>query len=142
MRPPDAVRQFLEQEQIHNQPVACALSGGADSICLLFCLLKWQKKYQLAVSAVHVQHHLRGQESIRDENFCSDFCRKFHVPSKSSPWMCRLTGRNIPAVRSKLLPENAVIRLSGNMQKDLSQLPILLPITLKPSSSGSHGAQA
>ena len=82
MRPPDAVRQFLEQEQIHNQPVACALSGGADSICLLFCLLKWQKKYQLAVSAVHVQHHLRGQESIRDEKFCSDFCRKFHVPLK------------------------------------------------------------
>ena len=45
-------------------------------------LLKWQKKYQLRISAIHIQHNLRGQESIRDENFCSDFCQKFHVPLK------------------------------------------------------------
>lgn len=80
MRPLDAVRQFLEQEQIQKQAITCALSGGADSVCLLYCLLKYQKKYQLRISAIHIQHNLRGQESIRDENFCSDLCRNFHVP--------------------------------------------------------------
>ena len=65
MRPLDAVRQFLEREQIQNQAVVCALSGGADSVCLLYCLLKWQKKYQLRISAIHIQHNLRGAERDR-----------------------------------------------------------------------------
>ncbi|MBE6875258.1 MAG: tRNA lysidine(34) synthetase TilS [Ruminococcus sp.] len=82
MRPLDAVRQFLEREQIQNQAVVCALSGGADSVCLLYCLLKWQKKYQLRISAIHIQHNLRGAESIRDERFCADLCQKFHVSLK------------------------------------------------------------
>nr|MDE5738403.1 tRNA lysidine(34) synthetase TilS [Oscillospiraceae bacterium] len=78
-KPYDAVYQFLLQEKIQNMPVTVALSGGADSICLLLCLLHWQKKLNLHISALHVQHHLRGAESLHDENFCKDFCQKYQV---------------------------------------------------------------
>lgn len=80
MRPLDAVRHFLERQHIQNMHITCALSGGADSVCLLYSLLYFQKKYKLEISAMHVQHHLRGEESLRDENFCRTLCQKLHVP--------------------------------------------------------------
>ena len=80
MRPTDAVRAFLMREQIHDVSVTAALSGGADSVCLLDCLIKWQKPFRLQISAVHVQHNLRGAESQRDEDFCRTLCEAWKIP--------------------------------------------------------------
>jgi len=53
-----------------------ALSGGADSVCLL---LKSLDEGQ-SVSALHCNFHLRGAESDRDETFCRHLCEKYNVP--------------------------------------------------------------
>ena len=53
-----------------------ALSGGADSVCLL---LKTVEKGD-TVEALHCNFHLRGDESDRDENFCRNLCEKYNVP--------------------------------------------------------------
>ena len=82
MKPLEAVKTFLIREKIHDCSIACALSGGADSICLLICLLEWKQKFHLEVSAIHIQHNLRGEESFRDENFCAEFCQKQNIPLK------------------------------------------------------------
>ncbi len=52
-----------------------ALSGGADSVSLLRCL------YALGyhIEAVHCNFHLRGEESICDENFCKELCKKINI---------------------------------------------------------------
>ena len=47
-----------------------ALSGGADSVCLMLVLIKLG--YQL--EAVHCNFHLRGDESNRDEDFVKRLC--------------------------------------------------------------------
>lgn len=56
-----------------------ALSGGADSVCLLLML----KRLGYNVEAIHCNFHLRGDESDRDESFCRSFCEKeeikFHI---------------------------------------------------------------
>lgn len=52
-----------------------ALSGGADSVCLL--LLMKELGYQ--VHAVHCNFHLRGEESNRDEAFCRQLCEEQDV---------------------------------------------------------------
>lgn len=80
MRPIDAVRNFLREEGISGVSVCCALSGGADSVCLLYCLLALREKFDLQLSAVHIQHNLRGEESLRDEDFCQKLCEKTGVP--------------------------------------------------------------
>ena len=78
--PTDAVRRFLQRQKIRDAAVCCALSGGADSICLLVCLLAVQAEFGLRLSAVHIQHNLRGEESQRDEEFCRSFCHARSVP--------------------------------------------------------------
>ncbi|MBQ8175863.1 MAG: tRNA lysidine(34) synthetase TilS [Oscillospiraceae bacterium] len=60
--------------------VCAALSGGADSVALLLMLLELSSEMNFSLSAVHVNHLLRGAESDRDEQFCRDLCARLGVP--------------------------------------------------------------
>lgn len=56
------------------EKVLCAVSGGADSMCLLVFLSEILPKKGVQLAAAHFNHKLRGDESERDERFVSDFC--------------------------------------------------------------------
>ncbi len=60
--------------------VTCAVSGGADSVALLFALYLLREKLQIQLRAAHFNHHLRGEESQRDEDFVRDFCAGYGIP--------------------------------------------------------------
>ncbi len=49
--------------------IAVAVSGGADSVCLLSVLEELAVEWDLRLSVVHVNHHLRGAESEGDAAF-------------------------------------------------------------------------
>lgn len=49
--------------------VIVGISGGADSVCLLFLLKKYQKRREFSLCALHVNHGIRGGEALRDQNF-------------------------------------------------------------------------
>lgn len=70
-------RQDLLQPGDH---VVCAVSGGADSIVLLFAMYLLREKLQIKVSAAHFNHQLRGEESDRDEAFVREFCSRYDIP--------------------------------------------------------------
>ncbi len=53
--------------------VLCAVSGGADSICLLHALYQLRAKLGFTLSAAHYNHQLRGEESVRDAVFVGQF---------------------------------------------------------------------
>ncbi len=59
--------------------VICAVSGGADSMALLWAMYLLKDKWQLRLSAAHFNHHLRGEESQRDEVFVERFCRDYNI---------------------------------------------------------------
>ncbi|MCR5824170.1 MAG: tRNA lysidine(34) synthetase TilS [Lachnospiraceae bacterium] len=55
------------------------LSGGADSVCLLFILHSLKDDYGLRLHALHVNHGIRGEEAEQDERFCRELCEKLGV---------------------------------------------------------------
>ncbi len=56
------------------------LSGGADSVAMLLMLLPEIRNGKIILEAVHVNHGLRGEESDKDEAFCTELCRKEGIP--------------------------------------------------------------
>ena len=60
--------------------ITAALSGGADSVCLLIILKELSDKYSFTLDALHINHCIRGKESDRDEEFCRNLCKKYDIP--------------------------------------------------------------
>lgn len=72
------VRAYIEKQQLlsGDGPVLVGLSGGADSVALLALLV--QLDYPCV--ALHCNFHLRGDESVRDEQFAREMARTLDVP--------------------------------------------------------------
>ena len=52
-----------------GQKVGVAVSGGADSVCLLFALRELAPRWGIMLSVLHLDHGLRGEESAADAEF-------------------------------------------------------------------------
>lgn len=59
--------------------VVVAVSGGADSVCLLHCLAELAPGLGLELLAAHFNHQLRGAESDEDQRFVEDLCARLGV---------------------------------------------------------------
>lgn len=79
---PQKVEKWIRQEHLIQQgdQVIAAVSGGADSVCLLLCLHALTERLSFRLSAVHVHHGIRGEEADGDAAFCEALCRRMRVP--------------------------------------------------------------
>lgn len=62
--------------------ILAAVSGGADSVCLLLVLKDLADELGIRISAFHLNHGLRGEEAMRDENYVRELCEKQEIPLK------------------------------------------------------------
>ncbi|MBQ3915727.1 MAG: hypothetical protein II690_03960, partial [Ruminococcus sp.] len=78
----DKIIELIRQNDMiaPGDTVVCGLSGGADSVCLLLCMLDISGSLGFSVEAVHVNHCIRGSESDRDQQFCQELCQRLGVP--------------------------------------------------------------
>jgi tRNA(Ile)-lysidine synthase len=64
--------------------ICVAISGGADSVALLLTLHAANSTARdslgIGLSAVHINHHLRGEESDADQQFVEDLCISLDIP--------------------------------------------------------------
>lgn len=60
--------------------VICAVSGGADSVALLFAMYLLRESLGISLEAAHFNHGLRGQESDADEAFVRVLCQRYDIP--------------------------------------------------------------
>ena len=80
--------KFIDENHLiaKGDKILVAFSGGADSVFLLYFLIKYKKRLGIRLSAFHMNHQLRGKSSELDEKFCIEFCSKnkieFHSVSK------------------------------------------------------------
>lgn len=62
-----------------GQSVTVALSGGADSMALLFALNKLKDTLGIELYAAHFNHKIRGEEAEADQRFVSEYCKKMNI---------------------------------------------------------------
>ena len=78
----DRVRDYICLHRMirKGDRVCVAVSGGADSMCLLFLLFDLRDILGFSLSAVHVEHGIRGQASLDDMAFVADQCASLEIP--------------------------------------------------------------
>jgi tRNA(Ile)-lysidine synthase len=63
-----------------GQHVAIAVSGGADSVCLLYVLQALAPSLGITLSIAHLNHKLRGRDSDDDAEFVKNLAENFRIP--------------------------------------------------------------
>jgi tRNA(Ile)-lysidine synthase len=63
-----------------GQKVGVAVSGGADSVCLLHALVELAPRWGLQLSVLHLDHQLRAEESREDAAFVRELARSLGLP--------------------------------------------------------------
>jgi tRNA(Ile)-lysidine synthase len=78
----DRVLETIERFHMFQtgQRVGVAVSGGADSICLLHILVELAPRWNLRLSVLHLDHQLRGEESSEDARFVGELARSLGLP--------------------------------------------------------------
>ncbi|HME41823.1 MAG TPA: tRNA lysidine(34) synthetase TilS [Syntrophorhabdales bacterium] len=76
------VNAVIRQERLIDPEdrVLVGASGGIDSSVLLFVLLKIKDSFPFSLGVAHLNHGLRGAESVRDEEFVRGLAEKFGLP--------------------------------------------------------------
>ena len=64
--------KMTEPQLPRDGAILCAVSGGADSMCLLHMIYS----RGLKLTAAHFEHGIRGEESLRDQRFVENWCRE------------------------------------------------------------------
>ncbi len=77
----EKVRRFVEEQHMLSEHdyVVAGVSGGADSVCLLYMLLELQKGLDFSIHVVHVNHMIR-EEAGEDAAFVEALCKKHGLP--------------------------------------------------------------
>lgn len=70
--------------------IIVAVSGGADSVCLLELLYELAEKWELSLFVLHVHHGIRGEEADGDARFVEELAEERHIPF-------RLVKADVPA---------------------------------------------
>ena len=76
------IKRYIEANQLirPGDGVVVGLSGGPDSVFLLYALHTLQARMGFTLRAVHVHHGIRGAEADRDETFSEKLCAKLDIP--------------------------------------------------------------
>lgn len=74
----NTVREFNMLEP--KDSVLAAVSGGPDSVALVRSLIFLKPSYNLNIGIAHLNHLLRGEDSLRDEAFVRELAQKFGLP--------------------------------------------------------------
>lgn len=78
----EKIKKTIKQHKLINkgEHIIIGVSGGPDSVCLLHILNGLKKDYDLMLSAVHINHMLRGNAADEDEAYVKTLCSSLCIP--------------------------------------------------------------
>ena len=77
----EKILEYINEHQMlqEGDTVVAGVSGGADSVCLLFVLLKIRETIPFRLTAVHMNHKIR-EEAGEDAAFVEALCGTWNCP--------------------------------------------------------------
>ncbi|MFA7578347.1 MAG: tRNA lysidine(34) synthetase TilS [Candidatus Muiribacteriota bacterium] len=70
----------VEKNIIENgDRLLLGISGGADSVFLFYFLLFLSDELDLKFECVHINYNLRGDDSVKDMEFCQNLCKEHNI---------------------------------------------------------------
>lgn len=74
---------FIQENQLVSSQhcLLVAVSGGADSVCLLHILVKLREELGIRLHIAHLNHQLRGAESEADAHYVADLAYRLDIPA-------------------------------------------------------------
>lgn len=75
------ILKFINENKMMEKGdrIVAGVSGGADSICLLYILNQLCKEWDNTLTVVHINHGIRGNEADRDENYVKELCGRMGI---------------------------------------------------------------
>ena len=68
-------------DSLKNKSLLLAVSGGIDSVCLLHFFYRNKNKFQISkIGIAHIEHGIRGTESVKDALFVKNLAIKYNIP--------------------------------------------------------------
>ncbi|MFD1706507.1 tRNA lysidine(34) synthetase TilS [Siminovitchia sediminis] len=80
------IMSFIEKHGLLRRGdfVVAAVSGGPDSMAMLDFLVKRQDMYGIRLAVAHVDHMLRGEESVQDLEYVRSYCDHYGLELKAA----------------------------------------------------------
>ncbi|NLN05768.1 MAG: tRNA lysidine(34) synthetase TilS [Clostridiaceae bacterium] len=75
----DRFEETIAKHNMIDKGVIACVSGGADSICMLYLLYDYCSKHDVDLVCAHFNHCIRGEESDSDMEFVKDVCKKLGI---------------------------------------------------------------
>jgi tRNA(Ile)-lysidine synthase len=81
----DRVKRSIKRYDLirNGDVILVGVSGGPDSVCLLYCLNSFKKELRIALHVAHVDHMLR-EDSGKDREFVDRLCGRLNIPISSA----------------------------------------------------------
>lgn len=132
----DKVYRYIEKNKLlePGDDVTAALSGGADSVALLWLLRSNAPRLGITLRAAHFHHGIRGEEADRDAEFCRELCARWEIPFTlgrgDAPALAAETGESLEeaarVLRYAFLKETASGKIATAHNADDNAETILL----------------
>lgn len=131
-----------------GQRVGAAVSGGADSVCLVHLLHELAGEWGISIRVVHLNHQLRGSESEQDEAFVRELAARlgFPVSCDRAPDLRSSSGNLEQAAREarrrffhRLLAEGVVDRIATAHTRSDQAETVLLRLLRGTGNAGLAG---
>ena len=77
------VLAFIRENRLvtTGETLVVAVSGGPDSVCLLHILYSLRKELNITLHIAHLNHQLRGAESVADAEYVKALARRLKIPA-------------------------------------------------------------
>ena len=146
-------KSVLDDCVCENDKIVVGVSGGADSMCLLSLLLEKKEDLDFEIIVVHVNHNIRGEEALRDQEFVREFCKSHNVKfvcenvkvleqkQKSSKTIEQIARELRYQVFNKILQEQKANKIALAHNKDDQAETVLMHIFRGSAVSGAKGMQ-